>query len=212
MFPGSTRPWAARETRAHPPGPHAGPYTLFIPFPMRQANTVMTILGFTSTKSSGSAYTLAPIFRAIEMAYLKEKRGGMRGAWARMKGPLRVRVTVILFNIYYILYERKWKCWSLSHVWLFATNPMDCSLPGSSVHGILQARILEWVAIPFSRGSSQTQRSDPGFLHFRQILYHLSHQGSLLYCKVSTMPRSLLVWLEPINHWFPLEVCGQVLN
>ena len=33
-------------------------------------------------------------------------------------------------------------------------NPMDCSPPGSSVHGILQARILEWVAIPFSRGSS----------------------------------------------------------
>ena len=30
-------------------------------------------------------------------------------------------------------------------------NPMDCSLPGSSVHGILQARILEWVTIPFSR-------------------------------------------------------------
>ena len=34
-------------------------------------------------------------------------------------------------------------------------NPMDCNLPGSSVHGILQARILEWVAMPFSRGSSQ---------------------------------------------------------
>ena len=34
-------------------------------------------------------------------------------------------------------------------------NPMDCSPPGSSVHGILQARILEGVAIPFSRGSSQ---------------------------------------------------------
>ena len=34
-------------------------------------------------------------------------------------------------------------------------NPIDCSLPGSSVHRILQARILEWVAIPFSRGSSQ---------------------------------------------------------
>ena len=34
-------------------------------------------------------------------------------------------------------------------------NPMDYSLPGSSVHGILQARLLEWVAIPFSRGSSQ---------------------------------------------------------
>ena len=33
-------------------------------------------------------------------------------------------------------------------------DPMDCRLPGSSVLGILQARILEWVAIPFSRGSS----------------------------------------------------------
>ena len=34
-------------------------------------------------------------------------------------------------------------------------DPMDCSPPDSSVHGISQARILEWVAIPFSRGSSQ---------------------------------------------------------
>ena len=33
-------------------------------------------------------------------------------------------------------------------------NPVDCSLPGSPVHGILQVRILEWVAISFSRGSS----------------------------------------------------------
>ena len=33
-------------------------------------------------------------------------------------------------------------------------NPMDCSLPGSSVHGIFQARILEWVAMSFSRRSS----------------------------------------------------------
>ena len=36
-------------------------------------------------------------------------------------------------------------------------DPMDCSLPGSSVHGIIQARILEWVALSFSRASS-----DPG--------------------------------------------------
>ena len=34
-------------------------------------------------------------------------------------------------------------------------DPVDCSPPGSSVHGILQARIVEWVAIPFSRGSSR---------------------------------------------------------
>ena len=37
---------------------------------------------------------------------------------------------------------------------LTLSDPMDCSPPGSSVHGILQARILEWVAMPSSRGSS----------------------------------------------------------
>ena len=36
-------------------------------------------------------------------------------------------------------------------------DSMDCSSPGFSVHGILQARILEWVAYPFSRGSSQSK-------------------------------------------------------
>ena len=40
-------------------------------------------------------------------------------------------------------------------------EPMDCSQPGSSVHGILQARILEWIAISYSRGSSQP-RDGPG--------------------------------------------------
>ena len=34
-------------------------------------------------------------------------------------------------------------------------HPMDCSLPGSSVHGIFQAIVLEWIAISFSRGTSQ---------------------------------------------------------
>ena len=63
--------------------------------------------------------------------------------------------------------------------YLTLCNPMDCSLPGSSVHWIFQARILEWVAIPFSGGSSQHR--SPGLLPCRQILYHLSHQGSLLF-------------------------------
>ena len=46
----------------------------------------------------------------------------------------------------------KWSEVTQSYPILF--NPMDCSPPGSSVHGILQARILEWAAISFSRGSS----------------------------------------------------------
>ena len=44
--------------------------------------------------------------------------------------------------------------------------------------GILQARTPEWVAYPFSRGSSPTQGSNWGLLHCRRILYQLSYQGS----------------------------------
>ena len=44
-------------------------------------------------------------------------------------------------------------------------NPLDCSPPGSFAHGILQARILEWVAGPFSRGSSQPRDRTWVFLH-----------------------------------------------
>ena len=46
------------------------------------------------------------------------------------------------------------------------------------VHGILQARILEWVGFPFSRGSFQPRESNPGFPNCRRILYQLSYKGS----------------------------------
>ena len=46
------------------------------------------------------------------------------------------------------------------------------------VHEILQARILEWVAVPFSRESSQPRNRTQVSLHYRQILYQLSHKGS----------------------------------
>ena len=63
-----------------------------------------------------------------------------------------------------------------------SVRPHGLQPPGSSIHGILQARILEWVAFPFSSGSSQprnqTQGSNPGLLHCRQTLKPLSHQGS----------------------------------
>ena len=65
-----------------------------------------------------------------------------------------------IFTAWKIIYSPKGKVKvkvkmkSPSHVRLFAT-PWTSSLPGSSLHGILQARVLEWVAISFSRGSSQ---------------------------------------------------------
>ena len=54
-------------------------------------------------------------------------------------------------------------------------NPMDCSLPVSSIHGILQARILEWVDIPLSQGSSRPRdRTCISYVSCirQQILYH----------------------------------------
>ena len=54
---------------------------------------------------------------------------------------------------------------------------IDCSQAALSM-GILQARILEWVVMPPSRGIFPTQGSNPGLQHCRQILYCLNHQGS----------------------------------
>ena len=60
-------------------------------------------------------------------------------------------------------------------------DAMDCSPPGSSVHGILQARILEWVAMPSSRGSSRPR--DQTHISYiscigRRVLYHSCNLGS----------------------------------
>ena len=67
-------------------------------------------------------------------------------------------------------------------------NPVDCSPPGSSVHGILQARILEWVAISFSRGSSQlrdrTQVSHITGRHFN-LWAAREAWGSIYYLPIS---------------------------
>ena len=71
-------------------------------------------------------------------------------------------------------------CASVTQLCPTLCNPRDCNPPASSVHGILQARILEWVAVPFSKGSPNPG-IEPGSqlcLHCRQILYGLSHQRS----------------------------------
>ena len=68
-------------------------------------------------------------------------------------------------------------------------DPIDCSLPGSSVHGILQARILEGAAIPFSRGSSQCRdRTRMSYLSHigRQVLLPLAPHGKVNMIKIIT--------------------------
>ena len=77
----------------------------------------------------------------------------------------------------YTLCNGKWKCKLLSRVRLI-------------VHGILQSRILGWVAFPFSRGSSQLRDQTPASLLCRQILHQLSHKGSPRILEYVTYPFS----------------------
>ena len=63
----------------------------------------------------------------------------------------------------------------ITQLCLTLCDPMDCSLPGSSIYGILQVRLLEWVAVPFSR----TQGRNPGLPYCRRILYQLNHLGAI---------------------------------
>ena len=95
------------------------------------------------------------------------KRFSWQGYWSRLPCPPpgdlpNPGIEVLLL----------WKWKLLSRVWLLC-DPMDYI-----VHGILQARILEWVAFLLSRESFPTQGLNPGLPHCRQILYQLSHKWS----------------------------------
>ena len=64
----------------------------------------------------------------------------------------------------------------------FPCDPVDCSLLDSSVHGISQARVLEWIAISFSRGFFLTQGSNTHLLLGRWILYHWATREARWWC------------------------------
>ena len=70
-------------------------------------------------------------------------------------------------------------------------DPMDCSPPGSSVHGILQARILEWVAVPFSRGSFQPRDRT-----------QVSNNAGGFFTSWATREARLCIYLHPSTHPF----------
>ena len=106
----------------------------------------------------------------------------------------------------------------LSHVQLFYDH-MNCSPPSISVHGIFPARILEWVAISSSRGSSQSRDWSQGSCVSctgRQILYHCTiweaqvvlDLGSNTSCAIYNM--SLNKELKPSFPWFPYCILYRV--
>ena len=76
-------------------------------------------------------------------------------------------------------------------------DPMDCSLSGSSIHGLFQARVLEWIAISFSRGSSQPR--DPTWVSHivgRLFTVWATREAAFPFSKVSFQPRD---WTQ-ISH------------
>ena len=83
---------------------------------------------------------------------------------------------------------------------------MDCSLPGSSICGIFQARILDWVAISFFL----TQRLNPDLPHCRQTLYRLSLQGSFIVMLACNWQLQLLL-LGECKQFPTLKIQGRSL-
>ena len=88
-----------------------------------------------------------------------------------------------------------------SHSYLNLCNPTDCSLPGSPVHGILQARILEWVAVPSFRDLPNSviepaSLTSPVWAGRFLFFYHLRHLEALLYSPLPLM-WSWLPFLQP---------------
>ena len=81
-------------------------------------------------------------------------------------------------------------------------EPIDCSLPGSSVHEILQARILGWVAMPFSRGSSWLRDQTHVACICRWVLYHWTSLVAQTVKRLSTMQET---WVRSLGREDPLE-------
>ena len=97
------------------------------------------------------------------------------------------------------------------HVWFFATL-WTSSLPHSSVHGILQAPVLVWVAMPFSRRSSQPRDWTLGLLHCRPFLYRWATGEAqrkpgeiyihIICSMVTTVNNSVLCWPKNLFRFF----------
>ena len=106
------------------------------------------------------------------------------------------------------------------HAQWILRDPLDCSLPGSSVHGTLQAKILEWVAISFSRESSWprdwTWVSCVSYIG-RQVLYQLSPWENPIF--FSHIEKGLncaghLFWPEEVRqpHWWVQVTVWEATN
>ena len=100
------------------------------------------------------------------------------------------------FQEYWVPQKRKES--EVTQSCLTLCDPTDCSLPGSSIHGIFQARVLEWVAIPFSRGSSQPRDQT-----------QVSHMaGGFWATREALGPKMMTQKLRGIDYAWVLGICA----
>ena len=113
----------------------------------------------------------------------KESDTTERLNWTELNNDLKKDVTQD-----FCLYVCHFSCESEVKVKVGQSRLTLCDPMDYTAHGVLQARILEWVAFPFSRGIFPTQGLNPGIPHCGQILSQLSHKGGpvifLTYCQI----------------------------
>ena len=160
------------------------------PFLHAVTHTLDSSCGARSLEHAGSVVGLHGLF-----CFIHSEAGGILGPWPE----IRTRVPCIrrqilncwttkevpkgLFVIFKLVCLKSLRqlCVLVSESCPTLCDPIDCCLPGSSVHRILHAGILDCNSL--LQGIFPTQGSNPGLLHCRQILYHLSYQGSpYMYC------------------------------
>ena len=86
------------------------------------------------------------------------------------------KTQLLFFSFRWVVQHQKWKV-LVTQSCLTICDPTDCNMPGSSVHRLLQARILEWIAVRFSRGFSWP-RHQTRVSCIAGRLYLRSHKGS----------------------------------
>ena len=156
--------------------------------------------------------------------------GFLMGSRGRKRGKKEERLWLILALSAWQITEifSIWWWWFSHQIVSDSWNAMDCSLPDSFVHGILQARILEWVAISFSRGSSQprdrsqvsciagrfftnwaTREALSQFTHLYFTMLHFYNQHEI-FCEIknfSKLTSKLTITYYTVSFYWRLKFC-----
>ena len=132
-----------------------------------------------------SLYNDIPYMKVFKLK--KKKKSSWKPFFKRLLNPKYFHHK----SIFWLLLVRK-KENEVAQLCLTLCDPKECSLPGSSIHGIFQAKVLEWVAIAFSRGSSQPRDQT-----------RVSHIAGSCFTFWATREAPLLVSHSSISFTFP---------